>query len=255
MRGGGESFESVQVNMDEYSGRGTTFDRVIANEHTVWVRMYVEGGNVKALAIMKDNNVLQTKYVAGYLSISLSSTSIGDLVHIVINNVATNMGIERDDAMMIENLSPTITINSGSYSDARSTWTSTIKPDNPRVELDCEVVDNINSVITAYCGLDQWSDSVFNRIPIYMPRVSAGAAFGRDGNTNHVLFGMNNFSFDGSVPSGWSQYDVDGSGSNLTIGNQFTIIGLPESFVSYWVNMGAKAWMGDKKCAMLVPPE
>ena len=218
--------------------------------------MYVNGGKVKALAIIKDNNVLQTKYVAYILyGITLSSSSIGDSLHIVIENVAQNMGTSYNDADM-QKESTTIAINDGSDSISYGTWTSTIVPENVTVELNCKVVEvNENtSVVTAKCYSETtWNESVFNRIPMW---VTSNAQFGYNSFTNMAMFGTDSFLTEGSITQSWdgsTRYNVDGSGSNLTINDQFTIMGLPESFVSHWIDMGAKALMGNKRI-MLVPP-
>ena len=215
---------------------------------------------MKGIAIMTDNNVIQTKYIAYvWSSIALSSQSIGALLHIVIDNVTKNMGQKLSDAQMSE--TATITIGSKSASYSRGTWTSTIKPDNVTVELDCKVVEvNENSsIIVAKCGHDQWPDSVFNRIPIYVP--GNRVYFGSDSTTNTPLFVTDYFSKEGSIPSSWNEsilYDVGGHESSLTINNQLTIKKLPTEFVSHWVNMGAKALMGGYNgvvgYVMLVPP-
>ena len=231
---------------------GGAFDRVLVNEHAVYVRMYVSKGSMYGLAIMNDNDILQTKYVVDiYDGISLFSTSIDDLLHIVIKNVTKHMGTTYNDAQMMTETT-TVTINDDFDSRSYGTWTSTIVPENVTVELNCEVVDN-SSIITTKCDSDNyWPDSVFNRIPIL---VAGGAKFGYGSRTNHAVFGTNAFSIDGSVPGGWNKYNVTGSGSNLTIGGQFTIMGLPESFVSHWVDtIHAKAYMGNDY-AMFVPPD
>ena len=247
-------FETIEWNDEgEYAGGGgPMFDRVVANEPpSTWVRMYMYSGFAMSIVIMTNNDILQTKYMAGiWRGLRLSSSSIGDSLHIIIENVTNHMGISYDDAKMMTEYA-TIIIGSKSDSQSRGTWTSTIVPENVTVELDCVVVDNSNSIVTAKCGSDQWSESVFNRIPI---RIDNGAQFGYDDTTNHAMFGKTDFSIDGSVPSGWKQYGVTGSGSNFTIGNQFTIMSLPESFVSHWANMGAQALMGDDRI-MLVPPD
>ena len=206
---------------------------------------------MKALVIMTNNDITQTKYVGFTDSgITLSSSSIGDSLHIVIYDVTKYIGTSYNDAGMIGD-STKITIDNGSGSYLPGTWTSTIKPDNVTVELDCVVVENNNSVVIAKCDSETtWDDSVFNRIPIV---VSGGAKFGYS-SINYALFGTDKFSVKGLVPGGWSQYNVDGNGSNLTINDQVTIMGLPESFVNHWVNMGAKAYMGGL-FAMLVPPD
>ena len=229
----------------------------MVNEHGICVRIYVNDDNDIGLAIMNDNDVLQTKYVAYMLyGMALSSFSIGDTVHIVIDDVKQNMGTSDDDAFMITE-STTITINNGSNSNLRGTWTSTIVPENVTVELDCVVVE-VNKgtgVITAKCGHDQWPKSVFNRIPIY---INGDARFGSDSVINHAMFGKNGFDSEGYVPNGWNQYKVTESGSSLIIGDGYdkvTIMGLPESFVSHWIDtIHVKAYMGDYT-AMLVPPE
>ena len=210
---------------------------------------------------MTNNDVLQTKYVVGSLSNTLNSISIGNLVHIVIKDVKQNMDTSINDAKMWKE-ETAVTINNDFDSKSRGTWTSTIEPDNVTVELDCVVVELDHYVmaevkrydVTANCGPDQWPDSVFNRVSILIRGVGAGAAFGYDGITNHAMFNSDDFPVKGLVPSGWSQYNVTGNGSNLTIGNQVTIMGLPESFVNHWVDMGAKAYMGDDR-VLLVPPE
>ena len=248
-------FETIDANLDAGGG---TLDRVVVNNWPpVYVRMCVEGGKLKAFAIMTNNDVLQTKYVAdmGMEGLVISSSlSIGDLVHIVIENVTKHMGTSFDDANMNKEKTKIVI---GFDSDSRyGTWTSIIEPDNVTVELDCEVVGTYGKIVTAKCNSETtWPDSVFNRIPIYT------TMFGSDYTTNQALFGIDGFSKKGSVPSGWDEYNVTGSGSSLTIGdNQLTIMGLPESFVSYWVDtIHAKAWMGTNAYgnsrAMLVPPD
>ena len=201
-------------------------------------------------AIMNDNDILQTKYISNTF-IHIGSSLIGNALHIVIENVTKNMDTEYSDAKISE--STTIRINDDSSSNTKGTCVSTIVPENVTVELDCEVVETDGNIITARCYSETtWPDSVFNRIPIF---VSGGAYFGLDYITNMVLLDKRSFQISGSVPSGWNQYNVTGSGSNLTIGdNQVTIMGLPESFVSHWVNtIHAKAYMGGDR-AMLVPP-
>ena len=241
-------------------GGGPTFDRVIANEHAVYVRIYVIENHVWAFAIMTNNDVLQTKYIVTMTNRdipTLSSTSIGDSVYIVIENVTKHMGTTYNDADMSD--LTTITINNSSNSNSYGTWTSTIEPDNVTVELNCVVVDNSNYVVIAKCDSDiTWPKSVFNRVPIWAD--NGRALFGYSGNINYAMFGTRSFSFNGSIPSSWNEsilYDVTGHESNLTIGDgddKVTIMGLPESFVSYWVNMGAQAYMGNGR-AMLVPPD
>ena len=229
---------------------------MIANEHAVYVRMYTgDSGIVRALAIMIDNDILQTKYVVGseQTAVKVGSLSIGDSLHIVIENVTKHMGTTENDAVKFND--PTkITIGSGSDPYAMGTWTSTIKPDNETVELDCKVVNYNNPITTIKCDSDNyWPDSVFNRIPIGI--VNIYTQFGSDSDINHAMFGTDSLSFVGSVPSGWNEYNVTGSGSYLTIDNRVTIMGLPESFVSHWVNtIHAKAYMGNGYM-MLVPPD
>ena len=229
----------------------------MVNEHQIYVKMYVEGGIiVKALAIMVDEDVLQTKYIADELSINIGSPSIGDQLHIVIENVTKHMGTTINDAEMTMD-ETTITINDNFDSSSYGTWTSTIVPENVTVELDCVVVDN-SSIIVAKCISETtWPNSVFNRIPI---AVSGSAWFGYTQDTNQILFNTTSFTIDGSTGSEWKRYNVTGHESNLTIGNQVTIIGLPESFVSHWIDtIHAKAWMGtgyrSVDYAILVPPE
>ena len=249
--GGGDSFEMIEWN-DEggYAGRGT-LDRVVVNELSyVYVRMYVDRGSVSSLAIMTDNDILRLKYIAKDMTnITLNST-IGNSLHIVIENVKKNMD---DDAMMSE--TTTITINDGFDSSSRGTWTSTIEPNNETVELYCEVVDNSTDIITAKCDSETtWNESVFNRIPIWI--FAGNALFGFNTFTNLVLFGAGSFSYDGSISSEWIQYDMSRSGTTgLIIGNQVTIKDLPTDFVNHWVDtIHAKAWMGDSY-AIFVPPD
>ena len=218
----------------------------------VYVRMYVDEGEVWSLAIMKANDVLQTKYIMyPYNDITINS-SIGASLYIVIENVTKHMSTSYADADM-NNDPTTITIDGGSDS-AYGTWTSTIEPDNSKVELNCKIVENDGTIVTAKCISEStWSESVFNRIPIWIDRMGAYACFGINSITNHMLFGEGYFSVYGSIPGGWNEYNVTGSGTSLKIDNQFTIMNLPESFVSYWVNMCAKAYMGNDR-VLLVPP-
>ena len=246
-------FETIEWDDEgEYEGGGP-LDRVVVNNWPpVYVRIYIESGAFSTtFVIMTNNDILHTKYIVSLgMGRNFYATHIGDPVHIVINDVAQNMGTKLNDAMMNEGT--TIRIYDISYSATQGTWTSTIEPDNVTVELNCKVVKNDGTIVTAKCGSDQWPNSVFNRIPIRM--YNGKAEFGHINHVNHALFGKESFSVDGSVPSGWSQYKVDGHESNLTIGEQVTIMGLPESFVSHWVDtIHAKAYMGDDY-AMLVPP-
>ena len=249
--------ETVQVNMD-----GDVLDRVMMNEHAVYVRICVYEMSVYALAIMTDNDILQTKYMVYMWVIDPldQELSIGDSVHIIIENVTENMGTTIDDAAMMN--MTTICVNNVSDLQSYGIWASTVKPENVTVELDCkvvEVVENSTSVITAKCNSETtWGESVFNRIQIWVN--GEEAIFGYDWDTNRVLFGTRSFPMEGSVPYGWKQYNVTGNGSNLTIGGKLTIMDLPESFVSYWVDtIHANAWMGRDEdyddVIMLVPPE
>ena len=250
-------YETIEWDGDgEYAGGGGTLDRVVMNNwQDTYVRMYVNSGaEVWSIVIVKANDILQTKYVAGDLHIPISSTSIGDSVHIVIKNVTKNMGTSYNDADMKTD-ETTITINDGSDSSSYGTWTSTIEPENVTVELNCKVVDNSTDVIIAKCYSETtWDESVFNRIPI-AGTGGTYAYFGYGGSTNRAMFGTRLFFFNELIPSGWNEYNVTGSGSYLTIGNQLTIKNLPESFVSHWVNtIHAKAYMGNGYM-MFVPPE
>ena len=228
---------------------------------STWVRMYMNGGKVGALAIMTDNDILQTKYVT-YItnSIALSSSSISDSLHIVIENVTKNMGATYNDAILSYNERTNVYINDISDSEARGTWTSSIEPENATIELDCKVVDNSTNTIIAKCDSETtWPESVFNRLPIW---VDDTAVFGHMIHITYVLFDKSELSFDGSIPSGWNRYDVttNKDGTSLILGNQFTIKNLPTDFVSHWANMNANAMIGmykdsSYKCAILVPPE
>ena len=227
----------------------------MVNEHGIYVRMYMIGGKVYTLAIMTDNDILRLKYIGNPINgIALSSISIGNSVRIIIEDVFKNMGTTWNDAKIRKEYT-TITIGSGSDSLSYGTWTSTIKPNNVTVELDCIVINNSKSVVTVKCGSKTiWSESVFNRTPIW---ISGGALFGRDGTSNIVLFDTDKFPVKGSVPEKWEEntrYNVTVHGSNITIGNQLTIMGLPESFVSHWVNVCPQAYMGNNR-VILVPPD
>ena len=264
--------ESVQANID-----AGVLDRMVVNEpHVVYIRMYIEDyeddeyeeeeekekkEDIQGLVIMKDNDILQTKYIAMLLwcYVPSDSLSIGNSLHIVIENVTQNMGTGLKDAMMDKDT--TIIINDEYETYSYGIWTSTIEPDDPRVELNCKIVKNNGTIVTAKCITDtDWPDSVFNRIPIYA--FFNNAFFGGADPINYALFGKWLFSTDEYVPYGWSQYNVSGYGSNLTINDQVTIMGLPESFVSYWVDtIHAKAMMGryvygmhNDEYVMLVPP-
>ena len=231
-------------------------DRVVVNEpmKEVWVRMYVDGRSVAGLAIMADDDVLQTKYVASNIYITIAS-SIGSSLRIVIENVTQNMGTSKSDAYMSQ--TTTITINDDSDSTAKGTWTSTIVPENVTVDLDCKVVGNSNSIVTAKCySKTIWNESVFNRIPIYVSSIANGyASFGYDSNANQALFGTSYFETDGQfLVDGWKQHGVSGSGTSLILGNQFTIMYLPKPFVNHWINMGAEVYTGSN-CGILVPPD
>ena len=257
-------YETIEWDDEgEYAGGGGTLDGVVMNNWPdVYVRMYVSEGKVEGLAIMADNDVLQTKYIT-YMQngIAMSSISIDDTVHIIIENVTKHMGTEWNDKRMYEEKeTTTITINDGSDSDSYGTWTSTIVPENVTVKLDCKIVNNSNSIITAKCISETtWGGSVFNRIPIYL---QPGGIVGSYKRINRVLFGKDSFSTEGSITQSWdgsTQFNITGSGTNLIFDDQLTITGLPESFVNYWVNMRAEALLekdswGDIY-AMLVPPD
>ena len=238
---------------------GGTLDRVVMNEPRVaWVRMYKSmGGYVYALAIMTDNNMLQTKFI-GYNQYSVITASFtNNPFHMVIEDVWKNTGTSTSDATMDQKAKIYIN-NDGKYSLC-GTWTSTVKPDNTRVELDCEVVKTDGNIVTAKCISEtRWSNSVFNRIPIYVGNV--GAYIGVDNLVNNVLFGTNSFSTEGSITQSWdgsTQYNVttNDDGSSLIIGNQFTIKDLPTDFVSHWVDtIHAEALMGNNRI-ILIPPK
>ena len=238
-------------------GGGDSIDRVIANEHAVYARIYVdEVGVAWGLSIMIDNDVTQTKCFGYTNGVTTNTLSLGDSVHIVIDNVTKNMGTKYEDTKMKE--VTTNRINRGYSLYAQYTWTSTVKPDDVKMELDCKVVDDSTNVIIAKCDSETtWGDSVFNRLFIYFGESSLSWVY--NGPVNLVLFGTRSFPFKGSVSSSsWNEsirYDVSGHESNLTIGNQLTIMGLPESFVSHWVNtIHAEALMGTDRI-MLVPPD
>ena len=227
----------------------------------VYVRMHMNYGMyIRGLAIMVNNDVLQTKFIGSNTYDDITASFTSNPFHIVIEDVWMNTGISYSDVQINSNTK--ILINDNEYTLLRCTWTSTVKPDNVTVELDCEKVYEVSSSITGYVvaakckSKTTWPKSVFNRIPMVVNRKTTN--FGcSDSPTNQVLFDTWEFNHEGSVPSSWNEstrYSVTGSGSSLTINDQFTITGLPESFVSHWVDMGAKALMGGDR-AMLVPPE
>ena len=260
--GGGDSFEMIEWDDEgEYEGGGGgTLDRVVVNNWPpVYVRMYMEGEYVKGIAIMNDNDITQTKFIGSNPNDQIHSSFTNNPFHMVIENVWINTGTSTNDVLMFQNTM--VHINDGSGLPLRGTWTSTVKPDNTRVELDCEVVENDGSFITAKCDSEtKWPNSAFNRIPILVNGVPI--YIGSNMYTNQVLFGTNYFSKKGSITQSWdgsTRYNVTGSGTDLKINNQFTIPRLPESFVNYWVNMGAEALLGKNKqgigYAILVPPK
>ena len=118
-----------------------------------------------ALAIMNDNDMTQTKYIAHDIDTRLDEApSIGDKIHIVIDNVTQNTGTSLNDAMMSE--TTTIKFNDKSVSNVKGTWTSTILPNELRVELIGEVINISGDIVTTKCLTNtNWPDSVFNRLP------------------------------------------------------------------------------------------
>ena len=250
--------------MGRCGGGGPTFDRVIANEHGIYVRMYVYNGprkHTRGFVIMKANDITQVKYMVNTY-MTFGSAFIGKKVNIIIDNVTQNMGTSYNDAEMTTDMD-VVYINGYKYSQSRGTWTSTILPDKSRVELDCEVVEvvkalgNSDLTVTAKCdSKTMWSESVFNRLSMWIH--DGKIYFGCDTYSNYELFYTCCIDIDGSVPNIWNEsirYNMTGSGSNLTIGNQLTIMGLPESFVNHWVNtIHAEALMGNNHI-MFVPPD
>ena len=231
---------------------------MVNEPRTVYMRMYVHREYVRGLAIMNDNNVLQTKFIGynQYSQIPASFTS--NPFHMVIEDVWKNMETSTSDANM--NYNTNLYINNRKYT-LWCTWTSTIEPDNTRVELkDCKVVDTSGSIVTAKCVSETtWNESVFNRIPIW---ISGNAQFGHDDNTNRVLFNTEAFQTEGFITQSWdgsTRYKVSANdGTSLTFNDQFTIKKLPTDFVSHWVNMNSEALMGKDgyiEYAMLVPPK
>ena len=242
----------IEANLDAGCD---SFDRVVANEHGIYVRMYVDGGTMSALAIMTDNDTLQTKFIGYEPYGNINAAFISNPFHIVIDNVWTDEEASVVNNALIYQITK-IHINNDENT-LYCTWTSTVKPDNTRVELNCKVVETSGSIVTAKCDSETtWPESVFNRIPI---RISGGAQFGSTSLNNQALFGTNSFSTEGSITQSWdgsTRYNVTGSGTSLTINNQFTIKELPTDFVSHWVNIGAEALMGKKgyDYIILVPP-
>ena len=210
-----------------------------------------------ALAIMTNNDVTQTKFIGYNPNWQIPASFISKPFHMVIENVWINTGTSTSDVVMKQ--STKLHINNDEY-DLWCTWTSTVKPDNTTVELDCEVVKTDGNIVTAKCGLDQWPNSVFNRIPIWP---LSGAMFGGYNTINQALFSTKTFEIEGSITQSWdgsTRYNMTtNDGTSLTINDQFTIKNLPTDFVSHWVNMGAKALIGQTRDtgnrAMLVPPK
>ena len=272
--GGGDSFESVQANIDatccmnavnEYVVGGT-LDRVVVNEPpSVWAKMYISGTILQALAIMIDCDSLQTKYIAGDINNPniidlIELPDIGDKFHIIIENVTKNMETTYEHTRLSE--TTTMYIGNISSSNVQGTWTSTIVPENVTVELDCKVVENDGTIITAKCDSETtWPDSVFNRIPI---RLYGEVMFGVS-SVNALLFnGIDFFKYDimKVVINDWTntRYNVTtNDGSNFILGDSiYNLKGIPTDFVSYWVDtIHAEVMMGREwsvTYVMLVPP-
>ena len=230
-------------------GGGDLFDRVIANMHReeTYVRMNMNGG----LAIMNDNDVTQTKYIAA-LSITIDSPSIGDSLHIVIDNVTQNMGTSLDDIKMTKE-STTISINNESISDARGTWTSTILPDESRVELYCDVIGISGSIVTAKCLTDtNWPNSVFNRLPLRIEHIgivnhpsyteifiidNANIVSLLDIATSYMIYDFHSDHWSNNNRLSISAYDYYGK-DTFAFGDKLFYIqdSLPTNFVNHWVN-------------------
>ena len=210
---------------------------------------------MSALAIMTDNDTLQTKFIGYEPYNNINTAFISNPFNIVIDNVWTDKEASLVNTALIY-LTTKIRINNNDNT-LYCSWTSTVKPDNTRVELECETVETSGSIITAKCNSKTTlGNSVFNRIPI---RISGGAQFGSTSLNNQALFGTNSFPTEGSITQSWdgsTRYNVTGSGTSLTINDQFTIKDLPTDFVNHWVNMGAEALMGKKgyDYIILVPP-
>ena len=251
-----ESFNLTSFSVLSDAGGGDSFDRVVMNEpRVVYMRMYIPG-YVEAIVIMTDNDVLQTKFIGYNPNWQIPASFTNNPFHMVIEDVWKNMETSSSDVEM--NYNTKIHINNDEY-DLWCTWTSTVKPNNVTVELDCEVVKTDGDIITAKCISETaWNKYVFNRLPIYIG--TSNAYFGKNSKTNQVLFGKESFSKEGSVKQPWdgsTRYKVSGHESNLTINDQLTIKNLPTDFVSHWVNMRAEAYMGNiwgSVYAMLVPP-
>ena len=240
-------YEAVQANMSEEE----SFDRVVMHEHaSVYARIHMHNHEANAISIMINNDVAQTKYFAWINWIDLGKElSVGDDVHIIIDNVTKNMGIISNDVELYSETS-TITIN-GHSNYSGGTWTSTIIPENVTVELTGKVVnvDKDIGLVTVKCESDEsWSDSVMDRMPLFVDYEAKYL-------TNHVLFDTDQLITDGFYPEEWDEttrFSVTGEGSTLLIGDQFAIYDLPESFVTHWLNMDAEALMG-KSDIMLLP--
>ena len=233
---------------------GGILDRVVVNNWPeVYVKIYVEGGYVKGIVIMNDNDITQTKFISYNAYEQMPASSISNSFHMVIENVWTNMETSLKDVQMQYNT--WLYINNVKYT-SYCTWTSTVKPDNTRIELNCKVVEKTGSIITAKCYSETpWDKYVFNRLPIYIG--ISPVYVGSNRYINRILFGKESFSKEGSVKQPWdgyTRYKVTGNGTSLTINKQLTITGLPESFVSHWVNISTEALMGDYY-AILVPPK
>ena len=236
---------------------------MVNEPRNVWVRMCVDARGSLGFVVMTDNDITQTKLIGHNVHANIPSSFTSNSFHIVIENVCTNMGTSTNDMEMKQ--STKLHINNDEYT-LSCTWTSTVEPDNVTMELDCEVmetsetVETSSSIIIAKCGPDIWSDSVFNRVPMY---IGSGAAYvSRDTIVNEILFNTLSFSTEGSITQSWdgsTQYKVTANdATSLAINDQFTIKDLPKSFVSHCVNIGAKALLGKDDAgighAMFTPP-
>ena len=255
-------FETIEWDDEgEYEGGGP-LDRVVVNNWPeVYMRMCVTRGmtdGLDALAIMIDNDVTQTKFIGYNPNWQIPASFISKPFHMVIENVWINTETSSSDAGMDHDTK--IHINDNEY-QLWCTWTSTVKPDNTTVELDCEVVKTDGNIVTAKCNSGTtWPESVFNRIPIWP---LSGAMFGGYNTINQALFGTKSFEIEGSITQSWdgiTRYNVttNDDGSSLILGNQLTIKNLPIDFVSHWIDMDVEALMGQNRTtgnrAMLVPP-
>ena len=266
--------------MGRCGGGGGTLDRVVMGKE--WKETYVRmkmnklAKTLHTLVIMNNNDITQTKYIA-YMDSQLDKLpSISDKIHIVIENVKTNMDTSSNDIQMTKE-STTIHINDKSISNVKGTWTSTILPDESRVDLTGEVIGISGDIVTVKCPSDtNWPGSVFNRLPCVIEYYPDDGFSGR----SSITFGVNQdihqifcpsyttyLSLSGFEPNYWSnnnrlRISTNSDSNRLIFGSYLFSIdsGLPTNFVNHWVNtIHAELLMigvsGNHYYGFFVPPD